>query len=128
MVAGLADVEYGVKVGRLSRRGEHSADTPFKFGDFCGDDIVGGILQTGVEVSRFFEVEETGHLFAGFVAECRALVNGYNTGFSLFGCPAALYADGFGAEMSFVVHMVMRLLFTEKMLFSMCRRNRVFPT
>ena len=36
--------------------------------------------------------------------------------------------DGFGAEMSFVVHMVMRLLFTEKMLFSMCRRNRVFPT
>ena len=72
----LGDVEHCHKVGRLSAGGEHSHHTAFEGRDFGRRRVAGGVLQTRVEVARFGEVEETGHLFAAVVFEGRGLVDG----------------------------------------------------
>ena len=90
--AGLTDVEAGKEVGSLTRRGEHGTYTAFEGSDACGDMIVGGILETCVEITLVLEVEETGHLFGCFITECGALDERHLAGFSLAGCIAGLNA------------------------------------
>ena len=95
MVACLADVEYGIEVRSLSRRGQHGAYTAFQSSNLGRNGVVGRVLQTGVEVSAFFQVEQFGHLFTGVILECRTLIDGQDARFSLFRLPASLHTEGF---------------------------------
>ena len=95
MVARLADVEDGIEVGCLTRRGQHSGNTALHCADFCGNSIVGGVLQTGVEIALGFKVEKLSHIVAGVVFKGRALINGELSGFALLRSIAFVYASGF---------------------------------
>ena len=95
MIAGLADVEYGIEIGCLSGRCQHGAYATFQNGDLGCDSIVCRVLQAGIEISALFQVEEFGHLFTGVILECRALIDGQDARFSLFRLPASLHAEGF---------------------------------
>ena len=53
MVASLADVEYGIEVGGLSTGGEHSPYSTLKGADLTRHGIVGGVGQTGIEITLF---------------------------------------------------------------------------
>ena len=96
MVAGLADIEHGVETGGLSAGGEHGGYTAFELSNLGGYGIVGGVLQTGVEIPAVLEVEQTRHLFAVVVFEGGALVDGEHTGLAFLGLPAGLHAKGGG--------------------------------
>ena len=93
MVAGLADVEDGVEVGSLARRGEHGAHAPLQCADFLGHGIVGGILQSGIEVALLLQVEEQCHLVAVLIFEGGALNNGEFDGFAVFRLIARVDAE-----------------------------------
>ena len=75
MLSGLADVEAGKEVCCLAGGGEHSGNTAFHCREPCCYVVVCGVLQAGVEVSCFFQVEQAAHLVACGVFECRALDN-----------------------------------------------------
>ncbi len=85
-------VENGIEVGSLAGRGQHSTHTTFQCCDFCGDGIIGGVLQACIEISRIFQIEQTRHLFAGVILECGTLINRQNARFAFFRSPACLYA------------------------------------
>ena len=93
MIACLADVEDGIEIRCLSARCQHGGYTAFEGGYLGGNGIVRRILQTGVEVTAVFEVEQTRHLLAGIVFESCTLINGEYAGFSLFRSPPCLYAQ-----------------------------------
>ena len=92
MVASLADVEYRIKACCLTRRSEHSCHAAFKVGDFGGHGVVGGILQTGVEISLGLQVKKVGHSGGVFIFESSTLKNRQHAGIAAFGLPARLYA------------------------------------
>ena len=92
VVACLTDIENGIEVGSLAGRGQHSTHTAFQCCDFCGDGIIGGVLQACIEISRIFQIEQTRHLFAGVILECGTLINRQNARFAFFRSPACLYA------------------------------------
>ena len=98
VVARLANVEHGVEVGRLPAGGEHPSHAAFECRYLGRHRIAGGVLQPGVEVAFVFQVEEAGHLLAGVVFECGALVYGQYAGFALAGFPTGLHAKGFGRK------------------------------
>ena len=62
MVASLTDIEDGIEVGSLSAAGQHSPHATLQRGNLGGDGVVGGILQTGIEVALLLQVEELRHL------------------------------------------------------------------
>ena len=95
MVAGLADVEYGIEIGSLPGGSQYGAYATFQSSDLGCDSIVCRVLQAGVEISAFFEVEEFGHLFAGVILECRALIDRQDARFSFFRLPSSLHTEGF---------------------------------
>ena len=103
MVSRRTEVQDGVKVRCLSRRGEHRGDTSFERGDFGRYRIVGRILQTCIEVAAFFEVEQAGHLVARFVFERGALVDRKHARLPFFRRPARLYAQR--GRFQFFVHL-----------------------
>ena len=76
MVACLADVEDSIEIRCLSARCQHGGYTAFEGGYLGCNGIVRRILQTGVEVTAVFEVEQTRHLLAGIVFESCTLING----------------------------------------------------
>ena len=69
VVACLTDIENGIEVGSLAGRGQHSTHTTFQCCDFCGDGVIGGVLQACIEISRIFQIEQTRHLFAGVILD-----------------------------------------------------------
>ena len=75
MVACLTDIEYGIEIGCLSRRRQHGAYASFQFGYLGCYGIVCGVLQSGIEISRVFQVEQTSHLFAVIVFKSSTLIN-----------------------------------------------------
>ena len=92
VVASLTDVEDGVEVGSLSAGGEHSAHATFKCRNLTCHGIVGGVLQTGVEIAFLLQVEEHGHLLRIIIFERRTLNNGQHAGVAVLGLPSCLYA------------------------------------
>ena len=92
MVARGADIENGEKGRRLTGRGEHGADAALKVGNLCGDAVVCGILEAGVEIARFLKVKEPAHLLARFVFICRALDYRHNARLAVFRRIAGLHA------------------------------------
>ena len=93
VVAGLADVEDGIEVGGLSRRGEHGTHTAFEGGDAACHGIVGRVLETRVEVALLLQVEEQRHLVAVLIFEGGALNNGEFDGFAVFRLIARVDAE-----------------------------------
>ena len=96
MVAGFADVEHGIEAGGLSAGGEHGGDSAFELGYLGGYGVVGGVLQTSVEITAVLEVEQTRHLFAVVIFEGGALVDGEHAGLALLGLPSGLHTEGGG--------------------------------
>ena len=101
MVAGLTDVEDGIEIGSLSAAGEHCAHTALERGNLAGHGIVGGVLQTGIEIAFLLQVEEHGHLLRIIIFERRTLNNGQHAGVAVLGLPSCLYAKGGGSEILF---------------------------
>ena len=93
MIACLADIKHGEKVGSLPRRGEHGAYAAFQIGYLFGHSVVGRVLEAGIKIAFRFQIEEFGHLLAGFVLECRALIDRQNARIPIAGVPSALHAE-----------------------------------
>ena len=85
-------IEHRKEIGGLPRGGEHGGGASFEGAYLCRHRIVGGVLQSGVEIARRFQIEELRHGFAGLVTEGRALHDGYLPGLTVCGGVAALYA------------------------------------
>lgn len=95
VVTGFADVEHGVEVCSLTGRGEHGTYATFQLSDLGGNSVVGGVLETGVEVAGFLQVEQVSHLGGSVVLESGALVDGEHAGFALLGGPTGLNTQCF---------------------------------
>ena len=93
VVAGLADVEHGVEVGGLSATRQHGTHTTFESGNLGCHGVVGGVLQTGVEVAVFLQVKQFCHLVRVVVLERRALDDGQFDRFSVLGLVTCLHAE-----------------------------------
>ena len=93
VIASLADIEDSIEVGSLTAGGQHSAHTTFQCCNLLGYSIVGGIGQTGIEVTAVLQVEQTGHLLAGIVFECCTLIDGQLLRFALCRLPSAVDAN-----------------------------------
>ena len=104
VVASLADVEQSIEVGSLSAGREHSAHTPFESSNLAGHSIVGGILQAGVEIAFFLQIEEVGHLLGVIILERGALIDGEHACLSVFRFPASLHAKRGGFQ--FFLHVL----------------------
>ena len=98
MVASLADVEDGIEIGCLTRRGQYGTDTTFEGCNLLSHSVVGGVSQTGVEVAILLQVEEVGHLLCIVILERGALDDREYARFTILGLPACLYAECGGFE------------------------------
>ncbi len=61
MVSGIGNIEYGKEVGSLTAGCEHAGRTAFKGCYFCRHHVVGGILETGIKISRILQVKQAAH-------------------------------------------------------------------
>ena len=93
VVASLTDVEDGIEVGSLTRRCKHGSDTTLEGSNLLSHRVVGGVGQTGIEVSFLLQIEEVGHLLRVVILERGALVDGEHARFTILGLPACLYAE-----------------------------------
>ena len=109
MIASFADVEDGVEVGGLTRGCEYGAYAAFESGNLRSYNIVGGVLQTCVEIALLFQVEEVSHLFGIVILERGALVDGEHARFAIFGLPACLYAESGGFHFLFHITLYFSL-------------------
>ena len=96
-------LKNGIEVGCLSAGCQHSGHTTFEGGNLGGYCIVRRVLQAGIEIAAFLQIEQFSHLLARLILECRALIDREDTGFSFLGLPTGLYAQGFRFE--FVIHI-----------------------
>ena len=69
MVACLADIEDGIEISSLTAGGKHGPYSTLEGGNLSSYSIVGGVLQAGVEVTFFLEVEQLSHLVGVIVLE-----------------------------------------------------------
>ena len=93
VVAGLTNIEHGIEVGSLSARREHGPHPTFERSNLSGHGIVGGILQTRIEIALLFQIEKVGHLFCIIILERGALHNGQHARLSVLGLPPCLHAQ-----------------------------------
>ena len=75
VVARFADIEAGKEIGSLTAGGQHSSYSTLKRCNLSSNSIVGGVLQTRIEIATLFKVKQLSHLVAGFVFEGCALYN-----------------------------------------------------
>ena len=94
MVAAFANVEHRIEACRLTARGEHRRHTAFERSDLSRGRVASGVLQTRIEIARFFQVEESTHLLSTLILEGRTLVNGQLARFSVLRSPAGLHTLG----------------------------------
>ncbi len=92
VVPAAADVEQGVKIGGLAAAGEHARRSSLQLCDFGCHIIIGGILETGVEIAAGLQVKKFSHVLAGIIFKRGALNNRNLTGLSVSRCIPALYA------------------------------------
>ena len=102
MVTGFADIEACEEIGGLPGGGQHCAHSPFECGYLGRNLVIGGILESGIEITGFLEVEKTAHLVAGFILERGTLYDWDLTGFSLPGGISGL--DTERPDMRLVTH------------------------
>ena len=110
MVSAVCKVEDGEHIGSLSRAGEHCRGSALKCGNLGRNIIIGGILESCIEISACFQIEELTHIFAGVIFKGSALNDGDHAGFAVLGGIARLDTFSFcfhafppvGAQNSFI--------------------------
>ena len=95
MISRFTDIEYRVVICRLTGRSEHGSNAAFQLTDLLCHTVVGGILQSGVEIAFLLQIKQSAHLFGGFVFKGRALINGKYARLPVLRLPAGLNAYGF---------------------------------
>ena len=75
MIASLTDIEDGIEISSLTATGEHSPYSTLEGSNLASHRIIGRILQTGIEIALFLQVEEVGHLFRVVILERSTLIN-----------------------------------------------------
>ena len=103
MVTAGGNIENGVEGGRLAGGEQHGSGASLQGADLGRHGVVGGVLEAGIEIAAFLQIEQFSHLLARLILECRALIDREDTGFSFLGLPTGLYAQGFRFE--FVIHI-----------------------
>ena len=73
MVTCLTDVEHCIEIGSLPRGGKHSPYSTLECGNLPGHRVIGGVLETGIEIPLLLEVEEQCHLVTVLIFECCTL-------------------------------------------------------
>ena len=106
MISAFSDVEYRIEGGCLSGRGQHGCGAAFQFADLFCDEVVGGVLQTAVEIAAGFKIEQLSHILGGCVAESRALGDGELYRFAVTGDITSLDAQC----VDVVVHLLLFFL------------------
>ena len=71
MVSSLADVEYSIEVGGLTRGGEHSPYSTLKRGNLLCHCVIRRVGKTCVEIAGIFQVKEPGHLLTRIILKRR---------------------------------------------------------
>ena len=94
VVSAARDVEDGIEVGRLSGGQQHGGGAPLQGADLGRYRVVGGVLQSGIEVAAGLQVEQLAHLLAGLIAEGGGLDDGEIAGFAVAGPVAGVEAVG----------------------------------
>ena len=69
-------IEYREHIGSLARACEHCRGAAFKCGDLGRNEIVGGVLKSGIEITACLKIKEFSHILAGVVLESGALDDG----------------------------------------------------
>ena len=82
MIPSLTNIENGIEIGGLARSGQHGSRPTLEGPDLVSDRIIGRVLQAGVKIARFLEIEQPPHLVAGIVFERGALVDRQLPGFT----------------------------------------------
>ena len=95
VVAAVRDIKDREKVRRLAGGGQHAGRAALKSRDLRGDEVVGRVLEAGVEVAAGLEVKKLRHVLAGVVFEGRALHDRHLTGLAVAGAVAALHTGCF---------------------------------
>ena len=127
MIACLANVEYGIKIGCLPAGSQHSSYTSFECSNLGSYGIVGRVLQAGVEITTILKIKQTGHLLTGFIFESSTLIDGQHTRLPFFRSPSCLYTQGFGFELfCHNCYWVFRFIALKKLYRCKSRENNWF--
>ena len=94
VVSGAGYVDDGKEVGGLAGRGEDGTHAAFQGIDLGGCLVHRGVLEAGIEVAGFLQVEQAGHLVGGLVFEGGALDDGNLPGLAFPGLVACVDAEG----------------------------------
>ena len=94
VVAAARDVEDGIEVGRLSGGQQHGGGASLQGADLGRHRVVGGVLESGIEVTAGLQVEQLAHLLAGLIAEGGGLYDGEVAGLTIAGTIAGVEAVG----------------------------------
>ena len=94
MVACLTDIEHRVKIGSLAAARQHRSYSTFKLRNLLCHDIIGRVLETGVEISFLLQVEEHCHLLRVVILERGALNDWRFYRLAVLCLIASLHADG----------------------------------
>ena len=93
MISRLADIGHCQHRCRLTGRCEHSRYTALQITYFFCYHIAGGVLQSGIKIAVFFQIEQFSHLFTCFITESGTLINRKHPRFPILWFPSALYTD-----------------------------------
>ena len=94
VVACLADVEHSVEVGSLTAGSQHGAHATLKLSNLLCHSIISWVLESGIEISLFLQIEEHRHLLRVVIFKCSTLNDRHFDGFSVLWLIASLYAEG----------------------------------
>ena len=113
MVAALTDIEESQKISCLTGRGKHGCRAALHGCDLGCHMVIGGVLESGIEISGSLQIKEFSHVLAGIIFEGRGLDDG-----DLPRLPVSRFVTGLYAfcTHSVFVHHIFLLLFTQKML------------
>ena len=95
MVAAGSDIEYAEEIGSLAGRSQHAGCTALESGDLGSDHIVGGILQTRIEISLCLKIEQLAHIFAGVIFKSGTLNDRDHSGITVIRRITGLNTFGF---------------------------------
>ena len=94
VVSAACNVEDGIEVGRLPGGQQHGGGAPLQGADLGRHRIVGGVLESGIEVTAGLQVEQLAHLLAGLIAEGGGLDDGEIAGLAVAGPVTGVEAVG----------------------------------
>ena len=94
VVACLADVEHSVEVGSLTTGSQHCAHATLKLSNLLCHSIISWVLESGIEISLFLQIEEHRHLLRVVIFKCSTLIDWHLNWFAVLWLIASLHAEG----------------------------------